>query len=105
MDRSKPHVIPEVYSTKYWATVGIQKFKNGQYDPKYQRMVAVPEAGALNGITYLHCEDWHCTLEGARLRVGELRQAKLSSLQKKINAMKTLDPTKMEPVNVPWVPL
>lgn len=77
-----------VYVTKYALTKGIQMHEVGE--PSGSTELVTDVRGWQYGEFHGQGREWHKTLESARIRAEELREAKIVSLQKQIKKLKNL---------------
>jgi hypothetical protein len=79
----------KVYFTKYALTGGISEHE-GIIMPNEPSMFA-PDKKPLDYRIYFHKPDWHETWEGAFARAEGMRQAKIVSLEKQLQALRKLE--------------
>ena len=83
------------FVTKYALTKGILQIRGRVCEPSYGRMLQ--QDGKSNA--YFHGQDWHTTLEEARMRASEMRVARIKALKRELAKLEALDCATMEPLD------
>jgi len=89
-------ILPVVYVTKYALTQGIWKFANAEMDSSISStMISIKARTALGQTMHFHKPDWYEDELEARLRVVDMKNAKVKSLERAIAKLEKLNPMQM----------
>ncbi len=89
-------IVPVVYVTRYGLTQGIWKLANGVVDDRISdKMVTIRGRTALSQTMHFHKPDWYESETEARLRVVDMKNAKIKSLERSIAKLEKLNPMQM----------
>lgn len=79
-------ILPEVFVTKYALTQGIIRYRNVEHCKDISpQMISIR-----TGFPQTFHGDWYTTLDAARVRVAEMLQARVRSLEKGLKKAKAL---------------
>lgn len=89
-------IVPVVYVTRYGLTQGIWKFANAELDNRISHtMISIKGRTALSQTMHFHKPDWYESETEARLRVVDMKNAKVKSLERSIAKLEKLNPMQM----------
>lgn len=94
-------VVPKAWITKYLFTQGLYCVTNGCIKHNISSTMLI--SGTSRAGMHYHGADWHRTEEAARERARKMIKAKKKILQKKIDALATLDARLQNPAPFPTV--